>query len=277
MKKLFPIVLVLTMFSCDLLEEAVGPVGLTNDEIVSGLKEALTAGVDTSVVSASAAGGYLKNEVIKILLPEEVKSLQNTIETESFSVAGFNVTYKTVYDAYRISNPSIPADLFGSLTEAMNRGAESAANKAGPIFSSAITGMSVQDALGILQGSDTSATNYFEKTTRTELINAFSPEVQTALNNTKANALYEQVAAFVNYSYAIKDPVFGSTLKSITVSDYLTEGKNLPPNLTAYATDKAADGLFYLIGEEEKKIRANPFQWASDIIQKVFGSDEAKG
>lgn len=280
MKKILPLVLVLMLLGCELLEDSIDT-GLTDSEIVSGLKEALNAGVDTSVVSASAAGGYLKNEVIKILLPDEVKTLQNTIETGSFelNVAGYdlNIEYRQIYATYRAFNPNVPEDLFDSLIIAMNQGAESAATKAGPIFGSAITGMSVQDGLAILQGGDTAATHYFEQTTRTNLIDAFSPEVENALNQTKANTLYEQVAGFVNYSYEVKDPIFGTTLQTIAVRDYLNEGKDIPPTLTEYATNKAADGLFHLIGEEEKKIRADPFKWASDIIRKVFGSEEAQG
>ncbi|MEQ9404272.1 MAG: DUF4197 domain-containing protein [Cyclobacteriaceae bacterium] len=252
-----------TFISCELFEDVTGPLPLTDAEIVEGLKEALSIGLDNSVTSASSVNGYLENEIIKILLPEEVVEVQNKIQTES--VLGIPLT--TVYDVYTtVENNG--NDLFSELTTAMNKGAESAASKALPIFANAITSMSFSDALGILEGGETAATDYFFEQTNVALFTAFNPEVKTALDATGANQIYTTTVGFLNYEY---DPT-GLGLSVISPADVINV--NLPASIDEYATNKAIDGLFYLIGEEEKKIRDDPFAWASSIIEKVFGSQK---
>lgn len=148
----------------------------------------------------------------------------------------------------------------------MNRGAESAATKALPIFGNAITSMSFTDALSILEGGGTSATDYFYNQTNVALFDAFNPDVKSALDATGANQIYTSTVGFLNYEY---DPT-GLGLTSITPNEFIN--LDLPATIDGYATTKAIDGLFYLVGEEEKKIRLDPFAWASDIIERVFGS-----
>lgn len=271
MKKIIMPVLFVALsinFGCEELSEVLD-VGLTDGEIVEGLKAALDLGLNTSVETASLQDGYLKNEVIKILLPPEVTALQSTIETGSINLGLTSISYATMLDAYVLANPNIEIDPFDELLVAMNRGAEQAADKALPIFTSSLTSMSVTDALGILQGSETSATDYFYDTTNEPLITAFQPVVKNALDQTKANTIYTSLAGFLNYEYSV------AGLTTLKVSDLINQ--QLPATLDEYATQKATDGLFHLVGEEEKKIRANPLDWASDIIAKVFGSSEAQG
>ncbi|GAA0890936.1 DUF4197 domain-containing protein [Fulvivirga kasyanovii] len=252
-------------FSCEDLDN-----GLTNGEIVAGLKEALDVGLNNSVTTASSVDGYLKNEIIKILLPPEVKSLQNTIETGKINVIPgvLEVPYSTILDAYIAVNPNISSDPFEELIVAMNRGAEKAADKALPIFGDAIVSMSFDDALGILQGSDTSATHYFYTKTNQALFTAFQPDVKSALDQTKANTIYTSIVGFLNYEY-------NTGLGTVKVSDFINT--SLPETIDGYATEKAIDGLFHLIGNEETKIRQDPYAWGSSIIEKVFGSPEAQG
>ncbi len=242
----------ITLVSCELFDDAIGPLPLTEGEIIEGLKEALTIGLDNSVTSASSVNGYLQSEVIKILLPEEVVELQSTINS--------SVLLKPAYDIYVGANNN-GQDIFEELITAMNRGAENAADKAFPIFGDAITGMTINDARGILDGGDRSATDFFEQQTRTNLITAFSPDVKTALDGTGAIELFGLVSGFLN------QPVGLGT----TVSDFVNV--EVPNSIEEYATEKAVDGLFYLVGEEEKKIRDDPFAWGSAIIERVFGSD----
>lgn len=250
-----------TFVSCELFEDTTNP--LSEGEIIQGLKEALNIGLGNSVTSASSVDGYLQNEVIKILLPDEVKDLQNKIETES--IAGI-VPLSVVYDAY-IDLENDGNDLFEELVTAMNRGAENAADKALPIFGDAITSMTFDDARGILNGDNTAATNYFYEETNVELFEAFNPDVKTALDNTGAVQIYTDVVAFLNYEY---DPT-GLGLTTVSPSDVLDV--ELPANIDEYATNKAIDGLFHLVGEEEQKIREDPFKWGSAIIERVFGSN----
>lgn len=258
--------------SCEELEDALD-FGLSDDEIVSGLKEALDTGLDSAVTSGSAVDGYLKNELIKVLLPEEVQNLQNEIATGSVSPGlGITVSYQTILDAYVATNPKIDDDPFDELVTAMNRGAEKAATKAKPIFVSAIKNMSFTDALNILQGNETAATDYFKSTTSAALITAFQPDIKTALGETAATDIYAGLVTFLNWEYEV-----GLPIPNIKVNNYIGKNLDLPETLDEYATTKAVDGLFYLVGEEEKKIRIDPFGYASDIIQKVFSSDEAQG
>ncbi len=247
----------LSFVSCELLDEA--SAGLTESEVIEGLKEALGIGLDNSVVNASSVDGYLKNEAIKILLPSEILDMQSKIETES--IAGI-VPLKTVYNAY-ITIENDGNDLFEELAMAMNRGAERAADKALPIFGNAITSMSITDGFAILNGNETAATEFFYTSTNQALFNAFNPDVKSALDATGANQLFTKTAAFLNYEYSIG-------ITSVSPSDILNI--NLPNSIDEYATNRAIDGLFHLVGEEEKKIRDDPFSWGSSIIEKVFGS-----
>ena len=236
--------------SCEPLDTS-----LQEEEIVQGLKEALKVGLGNSTARASSLDGYLKNEVIKILLPEEVASLQNQINA--------NAILSTVYTSY-INIENNGNDLFDGLITSMNRGAEDAAKTSGPIFGNAITRMSFQDARAILNSSnDRAITRFYEMETRTELIAAFTPNVNQALDDNNANHLYSMVLQVLDLEV---NPILGTT-----VGQLLNTDPNLPSTLGEYATGKAVDGLFYLVGEEEKKIRDDPFAWGSEIIERVFG------
>ncbi|SHK49146.1 Protein of unknown function [Reichenbachiella agariperforans] len=265
---LIPCLILLLMCSCEEAEKFFD-LPLSEQEIAEGLKAALNEGVDESTTSASATDGYLKNELIKIFLPSEVAALQETIANGSVPVVG--VKYSTIMDVYIAATPDIDQDPFEELITAMNRGAESAAQKASPIFVDAITSMSITDALAILQGGETSATEYFISKTRSQLIDSFQPDIKSALDQTQATTLYASIQGFLAYEYEVNLVV---TTQTIAVKDYINQ--ELPESIDGYATERAVEGLFYLIGEEEKKIRANPLDYASAIIQKVFGSDEAQ-
>lgn len=256
------ILLIYGVTSCDLFEGATGPGPLTDAEIVNGLTEALSIGIDSSVFSASSVDGYLKNEVIKILLPDEVVDLQSKIKTES--VLGGTIPLATIYDLY-ISVENDGNDLFDDLITGMNRGAESAAKKALPIFGNALANMTFSDALSILEGGETAATDFFFAQTNGALFTAFNPEMKSALDATGANQIYTSTVGFLNYEYST-----AGGFVTLTPNEFISV--DLPASIDEYATNKAINGLFHLIGEEEKKIRLNPFAWASSIIERVFGS-----
>ncbi|HEY8068534.1 MAG TPA: DUF4197 domain-containing protein [Burkholderiales bacterium] len=133
----------------------------------------------------------------------------------------------------------------------MNRAAEAAVPEAKKLFVDAIKKMSVQDAKGILTGGQTSGTDYFKRTTSDPLRGKFLPIVKQATAKVKLAEKYNE--------YAGKAAKFGLVKKDQT-------------DLDSYVTQKALDGLFYMVAEEEKKIRQNPVQAGSDIIKKVFGA-----
>ncbi len=133
----------------------------------------------------------------------------------------------------------------------MNRAAEQAVPEAKTVFVDAVKKMSVQDAKGILTGGETAGTAYFQRTTRESLHKRFLPIVEKATARVQLAQRYEQFAD-----------------KAVTVGMLKKEDANLDE----YVTQKALDGLFVMVAEEEKKIRKDPVGTGSGIIKKVFGA-----
>lgn len=133
----------------------------------------------------------------------------------------------------------------------LNRAAEDAAKKAAPVFVNAITKMTINDGVSILKGNNDAATQYLKRTTSTELKNQFKPIVQTSLNTVQVTKYWTPVISSYN-----KIP-------------FVTQ---MNPNLEEYVTQKAIDGLFTLVAQEELKIRKDPAARVSDILKKVFGA-----
>jgi len=243
MRKIFFIlisVIYLFITSCDQLVET----GLSNDEIVSGLKTALTAGTDTSAEILNTPNGYFGDAAVKILLPPEADP---------------------IFD-YISDHPLIALTLQPKVDEvilSINRAAEDAAAEAKPIFINAVSNMSIVDGLNILQGKtlgianfdSTAATTFLQSRTTADLTTAFAPKIDISLNkklvgNYSTNEIWNNLISFYN-ALGPAHPINGT--------------------LGEYATRKALDGMFLKVGIQEKKIRKDPFKWASDIIQKVFG------
>lgn len=202
---------------------------LSTAEIGQGLKDALSKGVQKGVNDLSTTDGYFKS-VYKILLPEEARKVTERLK----AVPGF-------------------ANVEADLIEKMNRGAENAAKEAGPIFASAITSMTFQDALDILMGADNSATEYLRKSTFQQLYDKFNPVIVKALDEIGANELWRNATNAYN-----KIPL-------------VTKVNN---DLDDHVTSKALGGLFGKIQEEEKNIRRNPVNRTTDLLKKVFSKQD---
>lgn len=134
---------------------------------------------------------------------------------------------------------------------ALNRGAEQAAQQAKPIFIAAIKQLTIKDALSILRGDKDAATQFLKRTTSTNLIAAFEPILSKSLDQTEATRYYSDIATTYN-----KVPFVSK----------------INPDLKGYATQKAIDGLFIMVAEEELKIRENPLARTSEILRRVFAS-----
>jgi hypothetical protein len=132
----------------------------------------------------------------------------------------------------------------------MNRGAEKAAPKAVSIFGNAIKGMTIVDATKIVTGQDTAATEYFKGKTRGNLYNEFKPIITASLNDVGATRAFKDIM-----KKAAKLPLVDK--KAIDLDHYVTE--------------KALDGLFFMVGQEEKKIRTDPAARVTDLLKTVFG------
>lgn len=133
--------------------------------------------------------------------------------------------------------------------ETLNRGAEEAAKEAKPIFVSAIRSMTIQDAWNILKGEDDAATQYLVRTTSDQLRGKFQPVIGNALDKTNATKYYGDII---------------NTYNKVPFVD------KVDPDLENYATQKALDGLFFLIAKEEQKIREDPLARTTDLLKRVF-------
>ncbi len=137
------------------------------------------------------------------------------------------------------------------LSLSMNRAAERAAPEAKAIFTNAIKEMTFEDARDILKGKDDAATRYFEKKARGQLHQLFTPIVHSAMEEVGVTRAYQQLYA---------------KIKTIPFAD------RLEIDLDAYVTEKALDGLFLMVAEEEQKIRKDPAARVTKLLQDVFGS-----
>jgi hypothetical protein len=207
-----------------------GSGALTNDEIVQGLKEALSVGSKNASDNASKTDAFYKNMRIFIPFPPEANAAAQKLRALGFG-AKVDEFIKT-----------------------LNRAAETAAKDAAPIFVDAVRTMSITDALGILKGHDSSATSYLKKSTNAQLHAQFKPVVQAALNKVDATKYWKDIINTYNKIPTVK--------------------KKLNPDLAAYATGKAIDGLFLLVADEEAKIRKDPAARVSDLLKKVFGKKQ---
>lgn len=201
--------------------------GLSDAQIGSGLKEALSVGTEKAVKQIAKPGGYLQNQAIKILLPSSLRPVES---------------------ALRAAGQGAQIDNF---VASMNHAAESAAPEAAPIFASAIKSMSISDARKLLSGGDTSITDYFKSKTATQLAAAFRPHVQKAMAANDVTQKYQELAGRAPKLPFMKSPSF---------------------DIDGYVVNKALDGLFYMLGQQEKNIRTNPAARSTDLLKKVFAS-----
>ena len=229
------------LISCDVLNESLKVVNsvqttgtsapsLTNDEVISGLKEALQVGIKNSVNLTSVTDGFLKNDSIRLPFPP---------------------------DAIKVKEKAMDLGLTGKVSEfetTLNRAAEEATKEALPIFVEAITNMSVQDGFAILKGGNGAATKFLKDQTTSKLVTAFSPKVKSATSKVELTKYWNPI--ITKYNNAMT----------------LTGGQKLNPDLDAYITQKAIEGLFYMVEKEENKIRKDPVARVTDLLVKVFGS-----
>ena len=134
--------------------------------------------------------------------------------------------------------------------KSMNRAAEVAAPKAKAIFWDSIKQMSFTDAKGILDGGDMAATNYLKEKSSGQLEEVFRPIIHKAMGEVGATKRYQDLSK----------PI-----------ENLPFAEGAVPDLDGYVTDGALNGLFYMLGQEEKKIRQNPAARGTDLLKKVFG------
>ena len=208
---------------------------LSHDQMVQGLKQALTSGVQSAIRELGHDGGFLTNLNVKIPLPPQLQTIERTL---------------------RALKQDQLADEF---VAAMNHAAEQAVPSGLEVFGQAISQMTIADAQSILLGPPDAATQYFRRVTETNLFERFLPVVKRATDATGVTATYKKLLQAGNANKYV-----GAFLGALSN----------PPSLDidAYVTNKALDGLFKVVAEEERRIRENPVAQTSELLRRVFGA-----
>jgi Protein of unknown function (DUF4197) len=206
---------------------AIADAGLFSEtDAAAGVRTALERGATSAVALLGRSDGFLGNAKVRIELPGFLK------------------------DAAKLLKATGQGKRVDELVTAMNRAAEAAVPQAKVLLVSAVKAMSVDDAVKIVKGGETSVTQFFSGKTREPLGVQFLPIVARATEKVSLAKKYDALAG--------KAAGFGLMKKE-------------EANLNGYVTGKALDGLYFMIGEEEKKIRKDPIGTGSAILKKVFG------
>jgi hypothetical protein len=234
MNRLVLFLLSLFLLSCDPKDlqrvlDSVSNVPLSNADIAAGLKQALDKGVDQSVMTLSAQDGYYAS-IYKILLPEEATKVIDKLKF----IPGFS-------------------NLEEEAIKRINKAAEDAATKAGPIFLNAIKGMTFDDVMKILMGEKNAATTYLHNKTYQALYNEFKPVMNSSLNKFGALDLWSDAIGKYN------------SLPFVT---------KVNPDLADHVSNKALVGLFSLVEKKELGIRTDISQRTTDLLKKVFAKQD---
>ncbi|MEN8170953.1 MAG: DUF4197 domain-containing protein [Pseudomonadota bacterium] len=200
---------------------------LSNEDIIAGLKEALIKGAGYAVDNLGKSDGFLKNTDVKIPMPEKLKEVESLLRQFG-------------NDKY--------ADEF---VTTMNRAAESAVPLTLEIIKQGVTGMSIDDANGILQGPDDAATQYLKKTGGNKLGAKILPIVKDATSRSGVTARYKEMVGSLGFAGQF-----------LNLDDY---------DIDTYVTKKTMAGLFTMIAKEEKKIRDDPAARTTELLKSVFG------
>jgi hypothetical protein len=222
--------LVCTILAAPFLFAAPGSFALdlssfSNRDQVASLKQALAQGAETAVKNLAKENGFLGNDKVRIPLPENLQKVDGLLR--KFGMGKY-------------------AD---ELVVSMNRAAEAAVPEAKALLIGAAKKMTVEDARGILTGSDDAATQYFRSSTGAALAGKFKPIIGKAMQKVKVAEKYDQFAG-QGVKFGLVDE------RDARLDDYITR--------------KALDGLFLMMAEQEKAIRANPLEATGSLAKKVF-------
>jgi hypothetical protein len=218
--------------------------------------------------SDKAQGTILGGGSSSLSQEEIVKGLKNALEVGTNAAVGLASAEDGFYknpllyivfpeEAQKVRDKALALGLNKQVEDfelALNRAAELAAKEAAPIFIDAITSMTVQDGYNILHGADNAATTYLNEKTSAQLRAKFQPIVQKAIDSVELTKYWTPL------------------INAYNTATILTGAEDIDPDLEAYVTGKAIDGLFIHIAEKEKDIRKNPLARINDILKKVFSS-----
>ena len=202
---------------------------LSTNEAHTGVKQALSQGLNRSIETLAVKDGFLGNAAVKILMPEEAQKVERALR---------GIGLGNLVDQFILN---------------LNRAAETAVKEAAPVFVHSLNQLTLQDAMNILlSGQTDAATTFFKRTTTQELAQKFSPIVEKALGQHQVARYWSDLVTSYNQIPLINEKI--------------------ETDLNAYVTEKAIDGLFLQVAQEELKIRQNlGGARTTPLLQKVFG------
>lgn len=198
-------------------------------QLVTAVKQTLEISSTRASEGLSQSGAYLNNPALKIVLPEQFSTVTSTMRQFGFGRYVDNIE------------------------KSMNQGAEQAAAVAGDMFIKSVKNMDVNDALGIIRGGDTAATDYFRSETEGQLRQEYQPIIRSNL---------EKVGFYDEYR------------RLLDVYNTLPLTKKVNLDLEDYVVEQSLNGLFSRVSEEEQAIRANPLGRGSELIGSIFKSSQ---
>ncbi len=209
--------------------------GLSHDQVAQGLKDALGKGVQSAVTNLGKPNGFLNNPKVKIPMPEKLQTVEKSLRAVK-------------QDKY--------ADEF---VATMNHAAEAAVPEAMPIFTDALKAMTIDDAKKLVSGGNDSATQFFKTKGEKQIQEKMAPIVKQSTEKAGVTAAYKKLMSQA-----------GGGGTSTLLGRLNLDAASL--DVDKYVTQKASDGLFAMIAEEEKRIRENPAARTTELLQKVFGA-----
>lgn len=210
--------------------------GLSESQMAGGLKEALGKGVEQALATLGRPDGFLRDLGVKIPMPESLQKVERSLRT--------------------LGQDKL-ADEF---VTTMNRAAEQAVPEAAAVLGDSVKQMTIDDARRILTGTNNAATQYFRRTSETNLYHRFLPIVKTATEKAGVTSAYKKMTAQQGGGLGGLGGLAGGALGLKA------------PDLDDYVTRKALDGLFVKIADQERLIRENPAARTTDLLKQVFGA-----
>ncbi|HZW62084.1 MAG TPA: DUF4197 domain-containing protein [Flavobacteriaceae bacterium] len=220
-RKLFVMVCVFCSTACAELQQVVNqmPQGISQEEIGNGLRQALDFGIDKQVTKLAQTDGFFKNELVKILLPEELQKVDKTLRDIGLG------------------------NLADEGLKVLNRAAEDAVGEATPIFVQAVKEITFADAKNILLGNDYAATTYLKEKTETALYSKFNPVIHSSFTKVGADAVWKNlITRYNNLPFTtdvnpdLTDYVTQEALKGVYTMISVEE-KNIRTQLESRTTD----------------------------------------
>jgi hypothetical protein len=221
--------------------ETGAPAPLTEQEVVSGLKEALVVGTRNAAGRLAVVDGYHGNAATRIPLPDEARIIVDNISR-------------------------IPGGdrLVQDVVLRINRAAEDAAGEVAPIFVSAVTQMTIGDAFGILRGTDDAATAYLRRTAGTDLYALYRPRISASTSKKIVGDISTRE------SWETLTGAWNGFANSL--AGQLAGFHPVTTDLDGFLTTRALDVLFARLAEEEHGIRTNVAARVTPLLRRVFGS-----